>query len=140
VTQSITGNADEFMLMFRFESLKGSFAMFTSCVERAEIFYEQQQDSMTEKSRLDSMQCLCKFAADSGGDVCSDSEDIRAKYHHLHNVWAEIGPEISVIESETADLMKRFNDQVNEMLDVSDNHRREQSFGHLTKEFLKSFF
>lgn len=139
MTQSITGSAEEFSLIFRLERLKGSFGMFESTLARARTCYEHHKDIMCDKSQLDAMQCLCQFVSDAGRDICSEIEAMRSDFAHLLEAWKEIEPTINGIECETQALIADLNCQVDDMLDLDHQNGQRTSFWHLVKEFFKGF-
>lgn len=136
---SIIGSEEQFMMLFKFEYLKGSHHSFKKLLEQCQLSYDHIKDDFPVQHQAKAFEFLYNMVSCAHKDLVAQISYMQEHYSHLDGFDESISPQINEILDGLDEKMNDMGPVMDSLLDTQMQGKSWKGFSHSVQEFLKKF-
>lgn len=136
---SIVGSEEQFMMLFKFEYLKGSYDSFKKLLEQCQLSYDHVKDEMPIDHQARAFEFLYNMVSCAHKDLVEQISFMQENYSHLDGFSESISPQINDILDSLDAKMGEMGPVMDSLLDTRMQGRSWKGFSHTIQDFLHKF-
>lgn len=136
---SIVGSEEQFMMLFKFEHLKGSYASFKTLLEQCQLNYDHIHDDLSIAHQAKAFEFLYNLVSCSHKDLVSQISFMQEHYSDLDGFAESISPAINEILDDLDTKLSEMGPVMDELLDTRMQNKNWKGFSRVAQDFLQKF-
>lgn len=136
---SIVGSEEQFMMLFKFEYLKGSYASFKKLLEQCQLSYEHIRDDLHTNEQAKAFEFLYNLVSCAHKELVSQINALQDHYSELDGFSESISPEINAILDDLDEKLGQMGPVMDTLLDTRMQNKSWKGFSKTMQDFLHKF-
>lgn len=136
---SIVGSEEQFVMLFKFERLKGSYDAFKILLEQCKLSYDHVQDELSIDHQAKAFEFLYNLVTRANKELVEQIQDMQENCSHLEGFSESIAPVIDEILEDLDSKIEDMGPVMDSLMDARMQGRNLKRFSFSLKTFLQQY-